>query len=160
MVFNAVVHQYLIPGIQLGTRIDADARTGTVMDIRTNIRLVLPRSGCLRCNNLISPSKLQEESLGVLERERNRYVDDIPAPSVITFNTFAAAEAANDFLLMAGELLGEDAPIDYLRSRPQLRRLEPVRPLANRSNCRDCGTDSRSRRGRGDAVDLPLAQRD
>ncbi len=50
MVFNAVVHQYLIPGIQLGTRIDVDRDSGAVTDIRTNIRLVLPRSGCLRCN--------------------------------------------------------------------------------------------------------------
>lgn len=87
--------QYLIPGIQLGTRIDIDSDTGTVTDIRTNIRLVLPRNGCLRCNKLISPFKLQDESLGTAERERNRYIDDVPAPSVITFNTFAAAQAAN-----------------------------------------------------------------
>jgi molybdopterin/thiamine biosynthesis adenylyltransferase len=159
MVFNAVVHQYLMPGIQLGTRIDVDRDTGTVRDIRTNIRLVLPRSGCLRCNTLISASKLQDESIGVVERERNRYIDNVPAPSVITFNTFAAAQAANDFLLMIGELLSDDAPIDYLRSRPQLRKLEPVVPLPGRADCRDCGSDRRSRRGRGDAADLPLPQR-
>ncbi len=159
MVFNAVAHQYLIPGIQLGTRIDVDRDSGAVTDIRTNIRLVLPRSGCLRCNKLISPSRLQDESLGVVERERNRYIDDVPAPSVTTFNTFAAAQAANDFLLMTGELLSDDAPIDYLRSRPQLRKLEPVVPLPSRADCRDCGTNRRSRRGRGDAVDLPLPQR-
>jgi molybdopterin/thiamine biosynthesis adenylyltransferase len=159
MVFNAVVHQYLVPGIQLGTRIDVDRNTGNVGDIRTNIRIVLPRSGCLRCNKLISASKLQDESLGLRERERNRYIDDVPAPSVITFNTFAAAQAANDFLLMIGELLSDDAPIDYLRSRPQQRKLEPVVPLPSRADCRDCGTDHRSRRGRGDTVDLPLPQR-
>lgn len=159
MVFNAVTHQYLIPGIQLGTRIDADPDTGWVTDIRTNIRLVLPRNGCLRCNKLISPSKLQHESLGAVERERNRYVDEVPAPSVITFNTFAAAQAANDFLLMTGGLISDGAPIDYLRSRPHLRRLEPVTPLADRDSCRDCGTDRRSRRARGDALELPLPQR-
>jgi|SRR6266581_1313906 len=53
MVFNAIAHQFLIPGIQIGTRIDTEKKTGTVTDIRTNLRLVLPYTGCLRCNNLI-----------------------------------------------------------------------------------------------------------
>ena len=78
MIFNAVVHQFLIPGIQIGTRIDTDRVSGAVGDIRSNVRLVLPSTGCLRCNNLISRARLQEESLGEVERERNRYVDEVP----------------------------------------------------------------------------------
>jgi hypothetical protein len=112
-----------------------------------------------RCNTLISPSKLQDEFLGAVEREGNRYIDDVRAPSVIIFNTFAASQAANDFLLMTGALIDGHAPVDHLRSRPHQRRLEPVTPLRNRSGCRDCGTDPRSRRGRGDSVELPLPQR-
>jgi molybdopterin/thiamine biosynthesis adenylyltransferase len=159
MVVNAVAHQYLIPAIQLGTRIDVDPATGAVGDIRTNVRPILPATGCLRCNNLISGSRLQEESIGKAEHERNRYVDEIPAPSVITFNTWAAAQAATDFLLMLGDLVDERAPTDYLRFRPRERKSEPVSPIANRSTCPDCGTGSPSRRARGDRSELPLPQR-
>lgn len=159
MVFNAVAHQYLIPGIQIGSRIDVDKDTGDVGDVRTNIRLVLPRQGCLRCNRLINASKLQDESRGAADLERNRYINEVPAPSVITLNTFAASQAANDFLLMVGELIDPTAPTDYLRARPRERKLEPVVGFAGSGNCRDCGTALRSRRGRGDTDELPLAER-
>ena len=70
LVFNAVCHQYLIPGIQLGTRIDVESRTGTVTDIRSNVRLVLPSTGCLRCSRLISGARRQDESRGDRDRAR------------------------------------------------------------------------------------------
>lgn len=160
MVVNAVAHQYLIPAIQMGTRIDVDEKSGAVGDIRTNVRLVLPSGGCLRCNQLISGARLQDESLGEKERERNRYVDEVPAPSVITFNTFSAAQAATDFLLMMGGFIKGQAPLDYLRFRPRERKGEPLRPIPNKADCRDCGTGtSLSRRARGDSVELPLPQR-
>jgi hypothetical protein len=159
MVFNAVTQQYLIPGIQLGTRIDVSPATGVVGDIRSNIRVVLPCSGCLRCNGLISATRLQDEARDPYERARNRYVDEIPAPSVITFNTAIAAQAASDFLLMTGELMEPTAPIDYLRVRPRRRRWEAVGVLPNRPACRDCGSASNSRRARGGSVDLPLPER-
>lgn len=159
MVFNAICHQYLIPGFDLGTRIEVDPDTGEVGEIRTNIRLVLPRAGCLRCNNLISGEKLQEESLPKAERDRNRYIDEIPAPSVISFNTLAAAQAVTDFLLMMGNLMDESASTDYLLFRPRRRRHEPLVPQTASAGCRDCGTTNRSRRARGDSVELPLPER-
>lgn len=159
MVFNAVAHQYMIPGIQIGTRIDTDAETGAVADIRSNVRLVLPYVGCVRCNSLISSSKLQDEARGRADRERNRYVDEIPAPSVITFNTLSAAQAADDFMLMVGGLMDGRAPIDYLRFRPRERKMEPIEGFTNRPKCPDCGSSRESRRGRGDGVELPLPDR-
>lgn len=108
MLFNAIVHQFLIPGIQIGTRIDVDVN-GEVGDIRSNVRLVLPHTGCLRCNGLISGARLPEESMGSDERERNRYVDEVPAPSVITFNTLTAGQAASDFMLTVGDLIDAGA---------------------------------------------------
>ncbi|MGB2939026.1 MAG: hypothetical protein WBD38_01840, partial [Candidatus Dormiibacterota bacterium] len=125
----------------------------------TNIRFVLPHVGCLRCNGLISAAKLQDESRGRGERQHNRYVDEVPAPSVITFNTLAAAQAANDFMLMIGELIEESAPTDYLRVRPRERKMEPVVPIPNRADCRDCSEIPSSRRARGDAAELPLPRR-
>lgn len=159
MIVNAVAHQFLIPAIQLGTRIDVDKETGDVGDIRTNVRLIIPEAGCLRCNRLINGTKVQEESLATVERERNRYVDEIPAPSVITFNTLSAAQAANDFLLMFGELMSHRAPKDYLRFRPRERKCEPIELFDKEPSCRDCGLTTDSRRGRGDSAELPIPQR-
>jgi hypothetical protein len=159
MVFNAIVHQYLVPGVQIGTRIDVDPSSGEIRDIRTNVRSVTPSTGCLRCNDLISSSKLQDESRDRRDRERNQYVVELPAPSVITFNTLAAGQAANDFLLAMGELISSDAPTDYLRFRPRERKMEPVVGLPARADCPDCGHSSNSRRARGDSTELPLPQR-
>jgi molybdopterin/thiamine biosynthesis adenylyltransferase len=159
MLVNAVAYQYLIPTIQLGCRIDLDRNTGEVGDIRANSRLILPTTGCLRCNQLLSPSRLQDDARDPRERRRNRYVDEIPVPSVITLNTALAAQAANDFLLMTGGLITDDAPLDYLRSRPRRRRTEPVGVIPNDASCPDCGAKSSSRRGRGDGVALPLPER-
>lgn len=159
MIVNAISHQYLIPAVQLGTRIDVDPTDGAVGDIRSNVRLVLPTRGCMRCNHLISSTKLQEESLDSIERERNRYVDQVKAPSVITFNSLIAAQAVTDFMLMTGNFLDGEAPLDYLRFRPRLRKAEPIVPISNRTACGDCGTDPSSRRGRGDHADLPLPER-
>lgn len=159
LVFNAVVHQYLVPGIQIGTKIDTEKGSGKVLDIRSNIRLVLPHIGCLRCNHLINATKLQEESLPEAERRRNRYVDELPAASVITFNTQSAGQAASDFLLMMGGFIDAAATTDYLRVQPRSRIMEPVVPIANRVSCSDCGTVSTSRLARGDSFELPLPER-
>jgi len=159
LVFNAVVHQFLIPGIQMGTRIDSNSASGAVEDIRTNVRLVLPSSGCLRCGRLISPARLQEESMGSRERARNRYVDEVHAPSVITFNTLAAAQATSDFLLAHGGMIDTTAPIGQLRFRPRQRKMEPIGGLPKVAACSDCGSLPVSRYARGDSVELPLPTR-
>lgn len=159
MIVNAIAHQFLIPAIQIGARIDVEPTSGTVTDIRTNVRLIMPDTGCLRCNHLINGTKLQEESMGTFERQRNRYVDEIPAPSVITFNTLSAAQAANDFLLMFGGFIDDRAPTDYLRFRPRERKCEPIEPFEKEPNCRDCGPTAESRLARGDSAELPLPQR-
>lgn len=159
MLFNVITHQFLVPGIQLGTRIDVDPDTGDVHEIRSNLRLILPRHGCLRCGGLIDATKIQDEAIGKAERDRNRYVEEVPEPSVITLNTRLAAEGVTDFMLMMGGLSHEKAPLDYLLYRPRLRRHEPVQGLGSKLGCKDCGTDSRSRRARGDRRTLPLPER-
>jgi molybdopterin/thiamine biosynthesis adenylyltransferase len=159
MVVNVIGHQYLIPVIQMGTRIDVNEDTGDVGEIRTNVRIILPHTGCIRCNGYIDSTKVQEDAVGAAERERNRYVDEVPAPSVITFNTLSAAQGATDFLLMLGGLVRNDATLDYIRFRPRMRVCAPIRPISNRDSCPHCGTTSRSRRARGDSIELPLPER-
>ncbi len=152
-------HQYLIPVIQMGTRIDVDENTGAIGDIRTNVRIILPYRGCLNCNDKINGTKVQEDAIDSAERERNRYVDEVPAPSVITFNTLSAAQGATDFLLMLGGLVNDTATQDYLRFSPRDRSCKPIEPSPRKASCSHCGTSKRSHRARGDHAELPIPER-
>lgn len=100
LIFNALVHQYLIPSFQVGTKVPVDPATGTVGDVFAMCRPVTPSSGCLWCNGLISAEGLQREAATPKEQVAQRYVDEpaVVAPSVITLNATVASQAANDFL--------------------------------------------------------------
>jgi tRNA A37 threonylcarbamoyladenosine dehydratase len=100
LLFNAVIHQYLIPGVQVGAKAQVDQENGEIIDVFSVSRQVLPGQGCLWCNGLISPSKLQEEATDPDQLKRQRYVDDddVPSPSVITLNALGVAHATNEYL--------------------------------------------------------------
>ena len=159
-VFNALVHQYLIPGIQLGVKIPVDSATGEVGRIFSAVRPVLPGRGCLWCNGLIPPAKLQEEALSEEERRAQRYVDEpeVHAPSVITLNATSAAYAVNDYLFRTLGLHDLSAPDDYHYLEPQSSTTRMEIPRSDPS-CLECGTSSRSRLARGDGATLPTRPR-
>ena len=100
-LFNQIVHQYLIPGAQIGAKVPV-GKGGAVGDVRVVVRPVMPDAGCLWCGGAISPAQLNREALSPEERERQRYVDDanVHEPSVITLNALGASQAVNDFLFM------------------------------------------------------------
>src|SRR5262249_2515881 len=69
LVFNSVVQQYYVPGIQLGAKVRADEKTGELIDVFSVMRWVLPGAGCLWCGGLISPHRLAWEAKTDAERE-------------------------------------------------------------------------------------------
>lgn len=156
LVFNALVHQYLIPGVQMGAKAQVDS-AGDIVDLFTVTRPVAPGMGCLWCNGLISPARLQEEAISPDELERQRYVAGagVAAPSVITLNAVAASLAVNDFLVqvtglaIAGEL-------EWTRTLPRTGELVREKPRTDPA-CRECSRLGRL--GAGDAVRLPVRQR-
>ena len=160
LVFNALVHQYLIPGVQMGSKAPVDRRTGDLGDVFSVCRPVTPDGGCLRCNELISAWKLQEEIHTAEERRQQRYVDDddVAAPSVITLNAITAAHAVNDFLFHITGLTHADASTDYRRFLARARDVRFDEPQAV-PTCLDCGLTSMSRLARGDSVELPTKER-
>src|SRR3546814_2454409 len=81
-LFNALVHQYLIPGVQIGTRIQVDPNSGAVINVHTTTRPVTPSKGCMLCNQAVSQARLREESISQEMRVGQRYIneDDAPAP--------------------------------------------------------------------------------
>src|SRR5262249_12314629 len=52
LVFNAIVNQYFIPGVQLGSKVTANPSTGSLEAAFSVVRRVLPGIGCLLCNQL------------------------------------------------------------------------------------------------------------
>ena len=61
LIFNALVHQYLIPGVQLGSKIRSDP-SGKLVDVMSVNRPVRPGQGCLWCNQLIDSNQLAKEA--------------------------------------------------------------------------------------------------
>jgi len=153
LVFNALVHQYLIPGVQVGAKAQIDDKTGEILDAFSVVRPVFPGQGCLLCNELINPAKLQDEATSPEQRRRQRYVDgeDIPAPSVITLNAVAAAHATNDYLF--NQLgLQEVAPIRWSMYYPTGRVVATDIPRRD-DTCYECSR----RLGAGQLIRLPVS---
>lgn len=153
LVVNAIVHQYLIPGVQLGAKIQLDKR-GEVTDVFSVIRPLHPGESCLWCNQLISPARLQDEALTPEQRRRQRYIDDtaVHAPSVITVNAVAAAHAVNDYLLTTVGLVYPAAQRRWTRHHPTAVKATDravTDEFRRDDGCRECGHDGRLGAGPG-----------
>ena len=155
LVVNAMVHQYLLPGVQLGSKVRAEANRG-ILDIMSANRRLRPGQGCLLCNQLIDPTQLAKEAKTDEERKAQAYGVEEPNPSVITLNAVAAAHAVNDFLLDYLALRPESARLYY----EQFHFLKDARMLVEPRSDKDCSECSRHglRFGRGDAVSLPCIE--
>jgi molybdopterin/thiamine biosynthesis adenylyltransferase len=162
LVFNALVHQYLIPGFQIGAKVRPNLRTRLVEEISAVSRPVLPYAGggCLLCNRLIPPGRLQQETLSEEERLAQRYVDDdeVAEPSVITLNTIGAGHAANDMLLIVTALFADETDLRHLLFDGRTRSMLVANPTTN-PGCLHCGSGTKSQIARGDWGTLPCRVR-
>jgi len=158
LVFNALVHQYLIPGAQVGAKVMVDKTTGEILDVFSVYRPVLPGIGCLWCNGLISPSRLQEEAFTETERHQQRYIEEstIHAPSVITLNAVASAHAVDDYLFSVTGLLARRTTNPYRRFLPREADFMLNEPRRD-PDCTECGNGPKGRLGGGSGMRLPHA---
>jgi len=156
LVFNALVHQYLIPGVQLGSKIRVDKR-GHVVDVMSAIRPVRPGMGCLWCNHLVDPTMLAIEAKTDQERIEQAYGVAELNPSVIALNAVSAAHAVNAFMLDYLGLREADLMLHFEHfhfvPRTRMDRVQPRRE----EHCSECSPVGR-RYGRGDTVPLPVAE--
>lgn len=155
LVFNALVHQYFIPGVQLGSKIRSDQR-GAVIDVMSANRPVRPGLGCLWCNQLIDPTLLAKESKTDEERIAQAYGVDEPNPSVVSLNAISAAHATNDFLLDYLGLRNEPDSL-YYEHFHLLKRVRTLVEPRKDSNCTEC-SHTGLRYGRGDTIRLPCIE--
>lgn len=158
LVFNALVHQFLIPGVQVGVKIHIDPSSHEIGDIVAVTRPVLPfaNGGCLHCHELIPASHLQEEALTQEERRTQRYIEaeEVAEPSVITLNAASVSPATNLFFMMMNGLHSQGTKLRHQLNFVHERQILEVEPRANK-DCFDCSDHHRSRRAKGDVDRLP-----
>ncbi len=113
-ILNRFAHQYLIPVVDLGVRIDA--RGGVVRAAAG--RVVLAGSGlsCLRCSHYINSERIRAESMPRAEREalsKEGYVMgiDYPVPAVASLNAAIAGMGVTAAVNMFVNLTGEVSPM-------------------------------------------------
>ncbi|MBS2028791.1 MAG: ThiF family adenylyltransferase [Deltaproteobacteria bacterium] len=149
-VFNALCHQYLIPGFQVGAKAKVDEH-GRIEDAFAVSRYVGPGGSCLWCCGLISATRLQDEALSPEVRAGIEYVQGVKEPSVITMNMMSSSFALNDFLFM---FTGLHTTNDLGHRRYDFLDRNPVSevPLPCRASCRECT----QRYGQGDRARLPV----
>jgi len=154
LVFNALVHQYFIPGVQLGSKIRSDSE-GHLIDVMSANRPVRPGDGCLWCNQLIDQNQLAKEAKTDEERKAQSYGVEEPNPSVISLNAISASHAVNDFLLDYLELRPEH-PLFYEHFHLLSGKQSLVTPRRD-NDCPEC-SQSGLRYGRADSVALPCME--
>ena len=155
LVFNAIVHQYLIPGVQLGSKVRSDV-DGSLADVMSANRPVRPNHGCLWCNQLIDTTVLAKEAKSDEERRAEEYGVEEPNPSVISLNAVSAAHAVNDFLLDYLGLRSDTALICYEHFHFLSQRRDFVQPRQD-LDCSECSYQG-LRYARGNSVDLPCIE--
>lgn len=101
---NALASQYLIPYIDAGVGIQAEAN-GKITAIGGQVRVVLPDGPCLRCQDVIDLNRATFDLMSPEAQARHRqrgYVEglDMPAPSVMALNQQVAAAAVDEFIAL------------------------------------------------------------
>ncbi|HLK83736.1 MAG TPA: ThiF family adenylyltransferase [Xanthobacteraceae bacterium] len=159
LLFNAIVNQYGVPGVQVGAKVPVGT-DGKVGDVFCVSRTVRPGHGCLWCNGLISPSRLQDEAVPASTKKAYAYVDDpgVAAPSVVTMNAVASAHAADDFLFHMTGLKYENAEMAWFRWNARKGSASYDLPRRH-AQCLECSAADDSRLGRGDNFPLPTRPR-
>ena len=153
LVVNAICHQHVIPTLQVGAKVHADAKSGQVHDVFSVVRQLVPGETCLWCNELINSTRLAEEAASPEQRAAQRYIDEVPAPSVITLNAVATAHAVNDYLFATVGPPGadDDPEVTWTKHRP----LNPRPAIETPRRDADC-TECESRLARGPLQRLPV----
>lgn len=116
-LLNRFAHQYLVPVIDLGTRLDG--REGKISASAGRISVVGAGYSCLRCSHHIDSERIRAESMSKSERaklEREGYIIgvDEPAPAIISINTVVSGLGVTAGLNLFVSLTGKPQPIDQI----------------------------------------------
>jgi molybdopterin-synthase adenylyltransferase len=148
-VLNRFAHQYFIPVIDHGIRLDG--RSGEVTAAAGRVTIVGPGFTCLRCSHHLNPERIRAESMPQEDRaklEREGYVMGIddPAPAVVSLNTVVAGLGATAGINLFVGLTGKPQPASQMYDATS-GSVFPVSPVHERG-CEIC--DQAGVKGLGD----------
>lgn len=157
---NAICHQYLVPGAQVGAKVVTDD-DGSVQLAYAMHRPIDLGGACLECGGAIDPDALRREQVSDVERRAQDYIDapvagDVVDPSVITLNSVAVSMAMIDFQLSATGMFPSRTRLGQRVYHAPERALRD-REVRSRPGCRWCDRHMDGGAfGRGDDHPLPL----
>ena len=104
LLLNTFAVQYMLPYIDIGVGIDADA-DGKVTEAGGQYRVVMPGGFCLECVRAIDSTAASNDLLAPDQRkvhQQRGYIpsEDIPAPAVVFLNGVLSSLAVAEFLNM------------------------------------------------------------
>lgn len=113
-ILNRLAYDVGVPVIDLGSAFRIDP-AGTVVETAGRVVVVGPERPCLACWGHLDPDRLRLEALSTSERSRlaaEGYLQgaDVPAPSVVAFNTLVAGAAVIELLRLVTGFAGADDP--------------------------------------------------
>lgn len=97
-ILTQVAYQYLVPGIDLGVVIRAEA--GSVSSISGRVQMLAPGLSCLVCDDLLDPKQVRRDLMTSEAREADPYIvgSAVPQPAVISINSTVSSLAVTIFL--------------------------------------------------------------
>lgn len=97
-ILNQIAYQYLIPMIDMGVRIDAQA--GKIKALAGRVQMLAPELSCLACQSLLDPEEVRRDLLTPAQRRADPYIQGHhePQPAVISVNATVASMAMTMFL--------------------------------------------------------------
>jgi molybdopterin/thiamine biosynthesis adenylyltransferase len=155
LVFNALVHRFLVPGVQIGAKVELGYKN-QIEQVYVAVRPVFPDRGCLDCSSLIPPERLQAEARTPEEARAQNYLNtpEVIDPAVISLNGIAASYAVNSMLFVMTQL-GSESSFDHRLFFLEEGSLRAVEATAD-PECPWCSQGRHSAFARGGAaVDLP-----
>lgn len=117
-ILNQIAHQYLIPVINIGVRIDS--KNGKIAGAAGDLHIIRPGKPCLWCYGFLTAERIRAESLPPEERDnlmREGYVEGITghAPSVISLTTTMSGLAVTQFLQLLTDFMGMSGDVSSLK---------------------------------------------
>lgn len=110
-LLNQIAYQYLIPCIDMGVAIGANA--GTIVSITGRVQMLAPGLPCLACGALLDPEAIRLDFLPEEQRKNEPYFvgGGVTQPAVISINGVVASLAVTMFL---GAVAGVTSPARLL----------------------------------------------
>lgn len=113
-LLSRLAYRALLPVIDMGSQFRVDASTGRLLGDGGRVLVAGPGRPCFACHGILDSRRLEIEALSAADREQREaegYIDgaDVPAPSVMPFNTTLAGAAVIELLRLAAGF-ASDAP--------------------------------------------------